>query len=103
MNRLFNEHEARTERGIDNRVPRSLQENFSEGRAIKEFRRTGCVTRLDAVPLRTSLKQEKRQKPVPHHRPASTGRKSSMIEFARASGAPFRLPRLGALQIWIPQ
>jgi uncharacterized membrane protein YtjA (UPF0391 family) len=24
-----------------------------------------------------------------------------MIEFARASGAPFRLPRLGALQIWI--
>jgi hypothetical protein len=72
-------------------------------RAIKEFRRTGCVTRLDAVPLRTSLKQEKRQKPVPHHRPASTGRKSSMIAFARASGAPFRLPRLGALQIWIPQ
>jgi hypothetical protein len=61
------------------------------------------VTRLDAVPLRTSLKQEKRQKPVPHHRPASTGRKSSMIEFARASGEPFRLPRQGALQIWIPQ
>ena len=58
------------------------------------------MTRLDAVPLRTSLKQEKRQKPVPHHRPASTGRKSSTIEFARVSGAPFRLPRLGALRIW---
>jgi len=30
----------------------------------------GCVTRPDAVPLRTSLKQGKRQKPVPHHDPA---------------------------------
>src|SRR3977135_833937 len=54
---------------------------------IKEFRRTGCVTRLDAVPLRTSLKQGKRQKPVPHHRPALTGRKSSMGKSPRASYA----------------
>ena len=48
---------------------------------LPEFRETGCVTRLDAVPLRTSLKQGKRQKPVPHHRPALTGRKSSTGEF----------------------
>ncbi len=59
---------------------------------LPEFRETGCVTRLDAVPLRTSLKQGKRQKPVPHHRPALTGRKSSTGEFPRASCAPLRLP-----------
>jgi len=39
---------------------------------IKVCRREGCVTRLDAVPLRTSLKQGKRQKPVPQHLPALT-------------------------------
>jgi len=60
------------------------------------------VTRHDAVPLRTSLKQGKRQKPVPHHRPALTGRKSSMGEFLRALFSPLRLPGLGVLQIWIP-
>ena len=77
-----------------NRMPCSVTvKNFSEARAIQEFRRTGCVTRLDAVPLRTSLKQGKRQKPVPHHRPALTGRKSSMGAFPCASGAPLRLPR----------
>src|SRR3977135_1756653 len=69
---------------------------------IKKFRRTGCVTRLDAVPLGTSLKQGKRQKPVPHHRSALTGRKSSMGEVARASCSPLRLPGLGVLQSGFP-
>src|SRR5882762_3576879 len=86
-------------------MPRSVQSKISRKLAliiIKEFRRTGCVTRLDAVLLRTSLKQGKRQKPVPHHRPALTGRKSSMGEFARASCSPPRLPGLGVLQSGFP-
>jgi hypothetical protein len=76
-------------------MPRSVQSKISRKLAlIREIRGTGCVTRLDAVPLRTSLKQGKRQKPVPHHRPALTGRKSSMGVLPRKSGTPLKIARV---------
>ena len=67
VNRLFNHHGTRTEGGID-QPDASLgnsQKILGSSQLIKELRRTGCVTRLDAVPLRTSLGQGNGKNLVP--------------------------------------